>query len=51
MIGNRRLFTGIARPSVNRRASIQSPLKRTLPTESPLGGFVKIALDFSPGRG
>lgn len=45
------LSNGFARPTVNRRANLQSPLKRTGAAESPSGGFVRIALGFSPGRG
>ena len=52
MIGEWTLFrNGFARTAINRCASVQSPLKRTLRTESPSGGFVGIARGFIPVRG
>lgn len=41
-------FDGIVRTAINRRASLQSPLKRTESRESPLGGFVRIARGLVP---
>jgi hypothetical protein len=49
MIGRWGLCEILARPTINRRANLQSLLKRTLRTESPSGGFAKKALGFSPG--
>lgn len=41
---------GFTRTAINRRANLQSPLKRTGVGKSPLGGLVRVAQGFIPVR-